>query len=260
MKDNFFPNKLTQIIVLFLGSLLLSMPLFLFVDIQTLSTNDLFMTLIFTSVSVIFILITFFVNCRRKQKFELDLRITNFRLLSLMLFAIFIFQIGINYPINNIIDHLLNKTSVFNNPFNRFYHVFGGIILAPILEEIIYRGIILRGLLIRFSPKNAIFLSALIFGLAHGNPHQIWQAFFIGLFFGIIYYKTKSVGTTILLHAFANTTIFVYQYLLFTFANSNSINATDIVFPIASIFLIFIIVRKLIVDLTTNYHKTVRFE
>jgi hypothetical protein len=260
MKDNFFPNKITQILVLFIVSLLLTMPLFLFVNIQSLPKNDMFMTLFYSAVSIVFILIVFFVNYRKKQKFELDLQITNFRLLSLMLLVIFIFQIGINYPVNNIIDYLLNKATELNNPFNRLYYVLGGIIIAPILEEIIYRGIILKGLLTRFSSKNAIILSALIFGLVHGKPQQMWQAFFIGLFFGFIYYKTKNIGTTILLHAFANISILIYQYILFKLAESNSMNASDIILPIVSAPVIFLIIRQLILKYDFINPEIIKFE
>ena len=62
------------------------------------------------------------------------------------------------------------------------YIVIG--ILAPIAEEMVFRGAILRSLLKAFSPQMhwlAIILSALLFGVVHGNLPQGCHAFAIGL-------------------------------------------------------------------------------
>ncbi len=79
------------------------------------------------------------------------------------------------------------------------------VILAPILEEILFRGILMRGLINnKMDPKIAIILAALIFGLVHFNPWQFVGAFLLGLVLGLVYYKTKSLLMPILLHAFNN--------------------------------------------------------
>jgi membrane protease YdiL (CAAX protease family) len=81
-------------------------------------------------------------------------------------------------------------------------------ICAPILEELIFRGIILRGLLNRYHPKKAIIWSAVIFGIAHLNPWQFIAAFSIGLFMGWVYYRTKSIFPGIFIHWFNNSISF----------------------------------------------------
>lgn len=79
------------------------------------------------------------------------------------------------------------------------------VVCAPILEEILFRGIILKAFLNRgFSPKKSIIFSALIFGAIHGYPWQFVGAFFLGLVLGLIYYKTKSLIIPMFLHAFNN--------------------------------------------------------
>lgn len=79
------------------------------------------------------------------------------------------------------------------------------VIMAPIFEEIVFRGIILKGLLNnKVSPLKAIVFSALIFGLVHGNPWQFTGAFLLGLVLGLVYYKTKSLLLPVLLHGFNN--------------------------------------------------------
>lgn len=78
-------------------------------------------------------------------------------------------------------------------------------ILAPIFEEIIFRGIILKGMLnYKVHPAVAIVVSGIIFGIAHLNPWQFVGAGILGIIFGFIYYRTKSLCIPILLHALNN--------------------------------------------------------
>lgn len=95
-------------------------------------------------------------------------------------------------------------------PVGMFIMIVG---LAPLLEEILFRGIIQRGLINKgLAPKQAIFLSALIFGLVHGNPWQFIGAAMLGLVLGLAYYKTKSILLPILLHAFNNLLSFLMMF------------------------------------------------
>ena len=78
-------------------------------------------------------------------------------------------------------------------------------IFAPFFEEVLFRGIILRGFLANYKPTKAIFLSALFFGLIHMNGPQFVNAFLIGLFLGIVYYRTRSLLLCIAVHAMNNS-------------------------------------------------------
>ncbi|WP_185850980.1 CPBP family intramembrane glutamic endopeptidase [Blattabacterium cuenoti] len=80
------------------------------------------------------------------------------------------------------------------------------VLLAPICEEVLFRGIILNGLLKnKIHPIKAILFSSFLFGLSHMNPWQFVGGFFIGSFIGYIYYTTSSIIDCILLHIFNNT-------------------------------------------------------
>lgn len=86
-----------------------------------------------------------------------------------------------------------------------------GVILAPLFEEVIYRGIILNGMLKRYSPEKAIVISALIFGFIHLNLPQGLNAFIIGLMIGTVYYYTRSLSICMLMHAANNFIVnFIY--------------------------------------------------
>lgn len=79
-----------------------------------------------------------------------------------------------------------------------------GCLLAPLLEEILFRGILLRGLLRNYSPAVAIGQSALLFGIFHLNPAQSLFALLFGVMLGWLYYRTQSLAICIALHALNN--------------------------------------------------------
>lgn len=79
------------------------------------------------------------------------------------------------------------------------------VFMAPVFEEIIFRGIIQRGLINKgMKPIKAIWVSAICFGIIHGNPWQFVGAVLLGYVLGLVYYKTKSLFLPMLLHCFNN--------------------------------------------------------
>ena len=77
-------------------------------------------------------------------------------------------------------------------------------IFAPVFEEWLCRGMVLRGLLTKMKPGWAIVISALFFALIHMNPWQALNAFIIGVVMGYIYYRTGSLWLTMLMHFINN--------------------------------------------------------
>lgn len=82
-------------------------------------------------------------------------------------------------------------------------------IFAPVFEELLCRGVILRGLLRHTSPAKAIIWSSLMFGVMHLNPWQAIPAVLAGILFGWVYYKTGSLYISIFLHSVNNSISFV---------------------------------------------------
>jgi membrane protease YdiL (CAAX protease family) len=80
----------------------------------------------------------------------------------------------------------------------------GACLLAPVLEEMLFRGIILRSFLKRYPPGIAIVHSAAVFGLAHMNLYQFAIAMTLGLVLGWLYERTRSLWPCIALHASYN--------------------------------------------------------
>ena len=84
-------------------------------------------------------------------------------------------------------------------------------VFAPLFEEWLCRGMVLRGLLQKTHPVSAILVSAAFFAVLHMNPWQALPAFLLGILFGYVYYKTGSLKLTMLMHCVNNTMAVVFS-------------------------------------------------
>ena len=127
---------------------------------------------------------------------------------------------GLHYFLNEINIHfekILPPPTWFMEMFSRLFDsdlgVWGGIlrivIIAPIVEELIFRGVIMSGFSRIYHPVFAIFFSALLFALFHLNPWQFPATFALGLILGWIRIRTGSVLACIAGHAIHNGLIFI---------------------------------------------------
>jgi membrane protease YdiL (CAAX protease family) len=90
-------------------------------------------------------------------------------------------------------------------PSERFWaSVFLLVIVAPLTEEVMFRGLMLRAFLQRFKPGVAFVLSSMLFGAVHLNPWQFVSAFALGLMFAWWYARTRSLVPCLIGHALAN--------------------------------------------------------
>ena len=88
------------------------------------------------------------------------------------------------------------------------------VVVAPVCEEWLCRGIILKGLLTHYSSRKAIVWSAVMFAVMHLNPWQGIPTFFYGLMVGWIYCRTRSLRYCIFIHAVNNATVFILAVFL----------------------------------------------
>ena len=86
-------------------------------------------------------------------------------------------------------------------------------VVPPLVEEFACRGIIL-GSLRRFGDGFAVLISAILFGLMHGNFDQMPFAFMVGLALGYIVVKTDSLWIAVAVHAANNFISVAFEYLL----------------------------------------------
>lgn len=107
-------------------------------------------------------------------------------------------------------DLLTSALDLMENAFNAKTNLDGLVLIltvavgAPIVEELLFRGVLFEELNRHCSAKTTIFLTALIFGIYHFNILQSPNTFVMGLVLGWTYYRTQSIKASIIVHATNN--------------------------------------------------------
>ncbi len=95
------------------------------------------------------------------------------------------------------------------------------ILIAPVIEETIFRGIILHSFLKSMSPRKAILISSALFAFCHASPYQLMVAFLLGILQGWLYWRFQSLVPAIAIHMSANSLgIGIWIYSLSKVANA----------------------------------------
>ena len=138
---------------------------------------------------------------------------------SILIFPVLIIMVLCNIvlldPLINLIPGAEWFSEMIEQSLQRDWPTFISVVLiAPIFEEFILRGIVLEGFLKNYDPKKAIIQSSLIFGVLHFNPWQFVGAFLMGLLLGWVYYRTRSLIPCIFIHLLNNLISFLgFMYL-----------------------------------------------
>ena len=82
--------------------------------------------------------------------------------------------------------------------------VFGGVVVAPLVEEIFFRGFVFAGLKKGYGWKTAMLTSAARFALIHLRPLAMPPIFLLGLVFAHLYQRSGSVWPAVILHILVN--------------------------------------------------------
>ena len=86
-------------------------------------------------------------------------------------------------------------------------------IVAPFAEEFLFRGIIYNTLKKKISIKWTIIIQAVLFGVFHGNLIQGSYATLLGIVFGYVTYKTKSLWPAVIIHMVNNLIATMFMYV-----------------------------------------------
>ena len=86
-------------------------------------------------------------------------------------------------------------------------------IIIPIVEEFVFRGLVFNRIKFQYNFVSAMIISALAFGIFHGNIVQGIYATILGVFLAYVYNKTKSIFIPILIHIGANLFVIIYGKL-----------------------------------------------
>ena len=143
-------------------------------------------------------------------------------------------------------------SKIFESDFGIYGAILKIVILAPVIEELIFRGVIMHGLMRNYSKFTAVFVSALMFALFHLNPWQFPATFILGLLLGILMLRTRNIYLCIMGHAFNNGLVLIsMQYWgeiqkmsFFQSSKSNQLIISSIV-ALLTLILIFFLSRQL---------------
>lgn len=108
-----------------------------------------------------------------------------------------------------------------NTPVSFLLNLFVLAVLPAFLEELVFRGCILR-VLRPCGELYAIVISAVLFGLMHGNLRQIPFATIVGFVLGYLYVVTGNIWMPILVHFTNNAISVVSEYLSFSMTEEQS--------------------------------------
>ena len=141
----------------------------------------------------------YFIKTNRENKYfkvNKKLNITDFITYFALIFYINIF-------LNLIISFVINiegQKFIVQRPI--YTDIIYAICIAPVLEEIVFRGVLMTYLK-KYGIQTAIIVSSLFFGISHYNIYMIIPAFFIGIVLAYVSYK-YSIKYSILLHILLN--------------------------------------------------------
>lgn len=201
---------------------------------------------------------------------------------------LFLFYVYITHFLINILSHYTSKLIIYLNNFlkikynisiknyvefiqynlkKNFHYLYRYPIsacitigfIAPIMEEILFRGIILQGLInYGYKKWNSLIFSSFIFGILHINFWQIISAFILGIIIGWIYIRSQSLILSIILHIINNLSICLFYLFCksknkFYIENAIVINLILLIlFTLNKLFIQYLIKRYLIKKLYNN--------
>tara|TARA_B100000586_G_scaffold127685_1_gene92286 strand:- start:115 stop:768 length:654 start_codon:yes stop_codon:yes gene_type:complete len=101
-----------------------------------------------------------------------------------------------------------------DNPISMFLLIITIVLLAPIGEELLFRGFLQKYLEVAWGDiTKAILLSSLFFAAIHFNPYWLIQIYLLGVLLGYIAWQTQSVVSSIIFHVIINASSLIFTFL-----------------------------------------------
>ncbi len=121
-------------------------------------------------------------------------------------------------------------------------------VLAPVCEEVVFRGAIFSGMKKEGNVFKAVIASGLLFGLLHMNINQASYAFVIGVLLGFLVEATGSIFSSIMFHILVNATNAVMMIISDSvvsdemMANANEVVTTGILLNMIGVYVVLAVV------------------
>jgi len=154
---------------------------------------------------VVIILLKWLSNSRNEQKLKYHFNQMSFIFTALMIIAFrLVFDNSLTLWVSRISLPGFINVAFEELTVSPILSILSAAVVAPIYEEIIFRGILLKGMSKKINPTIALVVSALFFAIVHLNVQQGINAFLLGLVIGFIYLTTDSIYLCIFAHFINN--------------------------------------------------------
>jgi membrane protease YdiL (CAAX protease family) len=159
----------------------------------------------------------------KRFSFDFNLRLPKIKWIFYSFLFVATLEVSLVYPLSFLINFLIQKDQS-QSSYTELFSIlaFGAVFIGPLVEELIFRGIILNVLKVKYGNKLALIVSSVLFSVVHVNPSQMAVALVIGLILGYIFILTNSLAFVILLHSMSNlTSILIGKFFIKDVAKEN---------------------------------------
>ena len=119
--------------------------------------------------------------------------------------ALLLWAFVLMFAVGVVLEPLLSLLPEVPNAYGRgAWAIVTVVVMAPLFEEVIFRGVLLESTRAKYGVMAAWLVSSAVFGIVHVHPTVAVNAFAIGLVLGFVYMRTDSLWSTIILHAVNN--------------------------------------------------------
>jgi membrane protease YdiL (CAAX protease family) len=108
----------------------------------------------------------------------------------------------------------VDLVTVFAELSSPWWLLVAGIVVAPVVEEIFFRGFVFAGLAQRYDWRVAALISSGLFALIHFQPLAIPAIFILGCIFAYLYHRSRSIWPAVLMHVATNALALGAAYFL----------------------------------------------
>lgn len=131
------------------------------------------------------------------------------------------------------VDAAATALARISSPVRAFTVPFTFVVIAPVTEELLFRGLIQRALRARYGPRVAIGTSALLFGAFHLDAQALFFATIVGVVLGVVAQRAGSTLPAIALHAGFNAVPVLVPPELVAIPGFNDGTNADVPWPLA---------------------------
>lgn len=209
-------NKVKSVNLVFLATVLMSIGGSFAVSLVSEYTDNYFIVLLLSQIILVFPSLVYLIT--QRMSLAQAIRFKGIRPANIVLIVIFAYLISPLMNLINALSMLFVKDTITDFMFNIvsqngfFLSLFMVAFIPCLFEEAVYRGVFYNEYS-KVSPVKAIFLSAFLFGIIHGNLNQFSYAFAMGIIFALLIEATDSILSTMIVHFIINGSSVLLMYL-----------------------------------------------